>query len=581
MQPTPPQSPIQPGTGISPGSSRLVPGWWAALLLAVILLTGLGLRFWGLSDQGITQWDSGLYANVARAPVIMWNWLWEKDKLPPTTSDLKQAYEYARGLGVEASAQKAGHLVLLALAFLVVGVKDYAVLWVSAVCGFLTLLLAYWTTARFFSRRAALIATALLAASAIHVAYSRTGYPQTDTALFFLIGVFFYWKTLPRGVDPPPGPNTANLIWASLFLGICLTMHPSALTAVAGLWLTELWMLLAKSLKRPWSSFWRRSLLLLCLVPVPTLLVEAAAWAAHWAGGFAPETTLGYFFRGGETTLEAHTSFAWQNLWFFPNNLWYLEGPLVCALVALGLAACLLSQRRNLKIHHLSLITIVLFQLLIWSFAYTTLKAVVVILPTLAILASLGVEWVLGKLAPTNPSGSRVAITNMLLALLTAGLLFWGAERTLPAWEHKNGYQAATASLIKYMAKHGGVFALADQDYHIHPLVRFYVGQAKASLPDGFPGCIAMDLTTKGDYLFINEMWLTQDLNAAALVDFIKTQPPVIQVPHLQRPYYLAFKLHRSFLSTQVHRAQPPKVYRRYIYIYDLRRLEKRPNFAK
>ncbi|MFH1057554.1 MAG: glycosyltransferase family 39 protein [Pseudomonadota bacterium] len=570
----PEPAPAAPPAGGGPGPGNAggdgLAGWCLVLTLAALFL-GLGLRFWGLTEQGITSWDGALYANVARTPAMILDWLREHGRWLPGPGDLAAIREHLAEMGAEYSAQKAGHLALLALGFLVFGLKDYAPLTVSALCGFGALALTWRLGRRFFGPLAAVIAVTLLAVSVVMVGYSRSAYPQVDTALAFLAAFYCYLASLP-GPGQAAGLAKRPLLFTSLFLGIAATLHPSLLSAAGLLLMGEAWLFISAPRPWPWRLAMKRLGLLACLAPWPALMVEALMRAAL---GNGVETTLGYFVRGGDTVVASQFRLSLADLWFFPNNFWHLEGPAFALLVWAGLAWTLWRFARTRQAKYLVLAGVPLGQMAFWSLAYTTLKTVTVVYPLLALAAGLLGQALIEAAARRRGPGLA---TLGLVALV--GLLAWaGGSRSAPVLQHQNGYRPAVAALVDYMAQNGGTFALYDQSVHAHPPLRFYLGLAKAGLPDGFPGRISFQPGVHGDYLFINDMWLGSQTDAPGLLAFMAREKPVVTMPHLQRFFLPIFKVHRTYLRSGWDAPAPLGPARGYIWIFDKRKLSAPPGF--
>lgn len=545
-------------------------GWCLVLTLAALGL-GLGLRFWGLTEQGITSWDGAMYANVARGPAMALDWLRDHGRFWPAPGDLAAIKAHLEDTGAEYSAQKAGHLALLALGFLVFGLKDYAPLVVSALCGFGVLVLTWRLGQRFFSPVAACLAVTLLAVSAVMVGYSRSAYPQTDTALCFLAAFYCYLASLPKS-GAAPAARRRPLLLTSLFLGLAATLHPSMLSAAGLLLMGEAYLLCSAPRPWPWLVAAKRLGLLLCLAPWPALAVEVVLRATLGGG---VESTLGYFARGGDTVVASQFRLNPADLWFFPNNLWHLEGPGFSLLVWAGLAWTLWGFVRTRETKYLLLAGVPLGQMAFWSLAYTTLKTITVVYPLLALAAGLLGQALLERAARRRGQGLAT-----LAFVVLVGLTAWaGWQRSAPVVEHRNGYRAAVAALVDYMAKNGGTLALYDQSVHAHPPLRFYLGLAKAGLPAGFPGRVSFAPGARGDYLIINEMWLSSHTDVPALLRFLASEPPVIQVPHLQRFFLPVFKIHRSYLEPGWNAPASLGRGKGFIWIFDKRRLKEPPRF--
>jgi 4-amino-4-deoxy-L-arabinose transferase-like glycosyltransferase len=535
--------------------------WAALLVLAAALAIGGWLRFAGLSDQGITTWDGAFYANVARGPAMALDWLRQDGQ-----GGAKGLLGYIRENGGEFAGMKAGHLALMAIGFLIMGVSQFTALIPLALCGWLSLLMVFWLGARFFDRGAGALAAAILSAAVLHVAYSRTAYPQTDTALLFMGTVFFYLRSLPNH-QTSPTRESRSLVWCSLLGGIALTMHPSVASTLAGLGINEAFLLFCDQEPGRVKRFVKRGLLFVCLLPVPILCMEALTWALAHLGGFHLDSIFDYFVGGGGEATVSHLSFSFKRLWFFPNRFWYSEGPLFAALALVGLAYGVIGFRQGKESILRAIWLPVAVQLLVWSFAYSTTKTLTVVMPLIYLLAAVGLSRGLQFVCKEKP-----ALAGLGLLVLAGLIMVNGAWRSIGVMQHKNGYQQATNELAAYLKTHGGTFSLWDQSFHIHPFLRFYLGEARRKLPHEEAAKIQLSVPQAGDYLFITEKWGSQKLNQDPIKKLLATERPIIKVAHLGRRFMPGFQAHSGLLSSDLTEAKPREG-DNYILIFDKRLL--------
>ena len=100
---------------------------------------------------------------------------------------------YLKDRGCNANIIKPGHIALITLSFLIFGIKDYAVLLVSAVCGIGVIIMTYLIGKDVFGKPEGLIAAAIIAVSGQQMIFSRTGYPQMDTTFIFSLALARPW----------------------------------------------------------------------------------------------------------------------------------------------------------------------------------------------------------------------------------------------------------------------------------------------------------------------------------------------------------------------------------------------------
>src|SRR5215467_3864198 len=149
------------------------------LVLVLILAAALLLRFIRLdadppaliSRDFIT--DEGWWAHNARNAFFFGHW-----RIDEHNAGLYSGFLYnAFVLG----------------AFKLFGAGLWAVRLVPAVAGWLTLLVLFLLVRREVSTRAALLATALLGFSNLHIMYSRTGFAESVVVLFLALSLWFWF----------------------------------------------------------------------------------------------------------------------------------------------------------------------------------------------------------------------------------------------------------------------------------------------------------------------------------------------------------------------------------------------------
>jgi 4-amino-4-deoxy-L-arabinose transferase-like glycosyltransferase len=537
--------------------------WTALLLLTAALAVGGWLRFTGLWDQGITTWDGAFYANVARGPALAVDWLQKGGE-----GGAKGLLAYIRENGGEFAGMKAGHLALMSIGFLVMGVNQFTALIPSALCGWLSLIVVFWLGAKFFDRQTGALAAAILAVAVLHVAYSRTAHPQADTALFFLGSVFFYLRSLSTS-QTYPTRESRNLVCCSILGGIALTMHPSVTSALAGLGLNEVMILFGDQGTDRIKRFVRRGLLFVCFLPVPILCMELLSLGLASWGGYKLDSTFDYFIGGGGEAAVSHLSFSFKRLWFFPNRFWYSEGPLFAALALLGVAYGAVGLRQGKDSALRAVWLPVAVQLLVWSFAYSTTKTLTVVLPLIFLLAAAALSRGLQLIRTKKP-----VLASLGLVILAGLIMANGAWRSAGVMQHKNGYQQASNELVAYLKAHGGTFSLWDQSFHIHPFLRFYLGEARRKLPLELDDKIQLSVPQPGDYLFITEKWGSPELNRDPIKKLLATERPIIKATHLERRFMPGFQAHRGLLGSDLTKAKS-RERDNYILIFDKRLLNK------
>jgi 4-amino-4-deoxy-L-arabinose transferase-like glycosyltransferase len=164
--------------------------------LAAILALASVLRFTRLADRGFIYWDEGKFALEGIR--------------------LQSALRLLSGAHVDLLAGKAVgtakpmHALLIALAYGLMGIHDYASLYVNAFSGVVCVALTYLIGRLLVGPASGLIAAALLAVSEYEVIYARSALSESDATAFLLAGIAV-WLYASR----PDG----NILWRRSLLG--------------------------------------------------------------------------------------------------------------------------------------------------------------------------------------------------------------------------------------------------------------------------------------------------------------------------------------------------------------------------
>jgi hypothetical protein len=150
-----------------------------------LILLGIGLRFWKLGELALIG-DESYY------------WLW------------------SRHLDWSYYDHPAGVAVLVWFSTALGGEGEAGIRWLNALLGAACIPLAYWLGKEMISRRAGLLAAAVLAVGAPYLLTSRFVY--TDALQLFLLLVNLYWAWRLLADRPRPRPITAIAFGLSLAL---------------------------------------------------------------------------------------------------------------------------------------------------------------------------------------------------------------------------------------------------------------------------------------------------------------------------------------------------------------------------
>lgn len=190
------------------------------------------LRFWHLTDLGLTHFDEGSYAMTGR-------WL--------------------ATFGKEGWIYQSGHApglfpTLIGLFFLIFGIKDFVAIAVSALAGSLTVGLIYWIGREQFNRNTGVIAALFLTTAEYHLIYSR--FALTD-ATFTLL----FWASLASLLLGLIKNERRWFIVGGVLTGLCWNTkyHGFFPLLILGLWLGMMALLRRRKHLVPtrvlWSNF--------------------------------------------------------------------------------------------------------------------------------------------------------------------------------------------------------------------------------------------------------------------------------------------------------------------------------------
>lgn len=164
------------------------------LFLFLILTIATYLRFYNLLERGILFWDEGCYLLEA------------------------ESYFEKPFLGIRYTLAKPGHSLLIAIFFLIFGLKDYVGCITSAFFGILSVFLIFLLGNILYNKKFGFISSFLLAISPFHIIYSRSSLPEITSSFFYLLALYFYILNIKR-------KGIIFLIFSALFFGFSYTAN--------------------------------------------------------------------------------------------------------------------------------------------------------------------------------------------------------------------------------------------------------------------------------------------------------------------------------------------------------------------
>lgn len=169
--------------GVSSDSSTTPVGRSECLVLAAILLAGVGLRLADLSRSAVEHFDEAVYAsNLLFGPESGYEWSGRPFFAPPLLPLVIEWFDIA-GLMVFGS------------------LPVWWPLLPAWLCGVATIPSLWWIGRRWFSPAAGLLAAGIIALSGIHSAYGASALTDVPLTLALLWGTYWFWRALTSGSD--------------------------------------------------------------------------------------------------------------------------------------------------------------------------------------------------------------------------------------------------------------------------------------------------------------------------------------------------------------------------------------------
>ncbi len=239
----------------------------------IVLILASFLRFTGLRDRGIFLCDEGDYLAGGRTVVAALDFAFKRIFSSGETGISFSEYLSEHGGGY-ASAVKPGYYLLVAISFLVGGVHDYSVLYLSAILGLLTILVTSLIGGLLYNRRVALYAAILLSFSVYHINYSRSTFSVAAVAFFLYLGVYFILKYF-KDLKASHKDNPVSLILGGFALGYSFSCHYNLLATIGIMFLICGFFLFK------YSKLGRLKHLIVSFI-TPLVLLEIPYWAVKY-----------------------------------------------------------------------------------------------------------------------------------------------------------------------------------------------------------------------------------------------------------------------------------------------------------
>lgn len=442
-------------------------------LAALLLVAGL-LRFDGLSERGLLGIDEGFYADVVRSYGAISSFA--TGKIRGTVDGGLAPYFEEHG-GNIFLGEKPTFAFLGFLTSTIVGVHDYTLLYLSALAGTVIVLLTFWLGRQLFDGAGpALAAAFLVAISPLHLAFSRSAYPNITASAVAWCAVCAYVKHLERG------PHSERWLLASgALVGIAFTVHTGFF------WLPAI--LIASELLRAFKAdaSGRRALVgtfarLALVMATPLVAWDLLFRSARWVLELNPAWSNALQRSSGQAAFLTYFESLW--LWVRPADglvlsdaflhpSYYVEllarhdaWPVLAAAVA-GVATLPILRGTKHLGPWLWVASFLILPVSVYSLmAFGGARHMVVVVPAMCLLACRAVDGLAGFVLPTKYHRFR-AVALVTLVVAVAGLEAPCIRQVLTI---RSGYR----DMVDYMAAHDGTKHLSDRMY----VGRLYVGRA-------------------------------------------------------------------------------------------------------
>jgi 4-amino-4-deoxy-L-arabinose transferase-like glycosyltransferase len=159
-------------------NQRRFPAWVEPACLGAVLALAALLRFYNLWQRGLVYWDEGKFAlEGARMEAALHSLLGSGGAVVA---------------GKAVGTAKPTHALLIGLAYAILGVHDYAALYLDAACSVAAVGVLYIIARRLFSVPVAMLSALFLAVSEYDIIYARSVLSESDANLIMLCGVLVW-----------------------------------------------------------------------------------------------------------------------------------------------------------------------------------------------------------------------------------------------------------------------------------------------------------------------------------------------------------------------------------------------------
>lgn len=426
------------------------------LLLGIICCAAF-FRLYHIQGQGFLFWDEGTYMNEAKfytSVVHHLPFVIEQVRTGLNLDALQRMLD-----GWPPSAAKPLHGIFIFIFSLFFGLHDYTGQLLSALFSLGFLILFFKMIAQYESLPVAFLSLFLLAVSPYHIMFSRSAFPEMDSAFFYLLSLWCYLSACGTDVQKP----MRKLFWCGVLFGVTLTTNFRWFMVAPAFLLFEIIALvggyhtgtLFDSMKRLVVLF-AGTVSVIVLIDVPYYFINKQVTLPPVFGGYQKEFDTYVLFR--VVNFIRH----WTFRPLYVNIYLYFNGYVQTFLVVCGTLIILMKRQKTF----LSLISVVLFFFVFLGISMersgTFARNFSLVYPFSIFIASYGL-WTFVRTLRRKYVRYTV-LAGMLIFLGARGVL--ASERYLFV---RSGYRDAR----DYLVAHNGQKALATTN----SVFEFYFGR--------------------------------------------------------------------------------------------------------
>lgn len=415
------------------------------ILLAIVIFLGGVLRLYNLSNRGLYYYDEGFYLNGGRTVYSVFLYL--MDKLNVRTDKKLTDYISSESGGYLTGA-KPGYYFMIFLAYYVFGIKDYTILYLSAISGIISIFFVFLIARKLYDKRIGLFSAMLLAFSSYHIHYSRSGFPAAVSVLFALAGFYLYIVRYHKITAGLTKAIFALTVASGFLLGYAITLHFNLIFFVTTVIILEC-IIIALNKKIILRQKIMLGLIFVVSIFIPILLFELSFRLAKFylaaSGLRSASTGLPYAFSTYFEELRQSFSpgvsggmkFTSSNPLFYGKIFFLYENPLVWVFSIFGLFLLL----KKIDLLNVFMLGLIVVPFGIFSFyGYQVPRSIAIIIPFMCLPAGLSFSRIFSDNRLRIVKAMVISIIlNLLLGIVKSGSEVMACSHYSEAVEYVKG----------------------------------------------------------------------------------------------------------------------------------------------